>query len=150
MTFSLSGCEFGGQLGKAPGLPITRELTFRSHPTLGNSRNYLALKHGLSWEKQAVRYYFDFEDHYRVTDKRGENCQTLEDARGYAHELAKQLAKSKPATVMEAEYVVVIDESGHEVYRATIPGDDEGSAYMQQQQQAQPEHSDEDEPEEKK
>ena len=69
-----------------------------------------------------MRYYFDFHDHYRVTDKRGENRKTLADAKLFAHVLAKELLKTSRAATVEGELVVVVDESGVEVYRAPLTG----------------------------
>ena len=68
-----------------------------------------------------MKYYFDYQDHYRVTDKRGQNCQTLQDAREFADELSKQLARTNKVTAEKAEFVIVIDEAGEEVYRARLP-----------------------------
>ena len=67
-----------------------------------------------------MRYYFDFEDHYRVTDKRGERCQTLDDAKEFARQFAGELAESRQAKGMAAEFVVVVDESGQEVFRTPL------------------------------
>ena len=75
-----------------------------------------------------MRYYFDFQDHYRVTDKRGEVCTTLNDAKQFAHVLAKELSKSSQASSIAAESVVVLDESGFEVYRTPLMALNDASA----------------------
>ena len=64
--------------------------------------------------------YFDFRDRYRVTDQQGERCQTLDDAKEFARQFAGELAESRQAIGMAAEVVVVVDESGREVFRTPL------------------------------
>jgi hypothetical protein len=71
-----------------------------------------------------MRYYFDFKDNIDILDKHGEECRTLADAEKFAKRVARELAKSKCHEELEGEFIVVLDESGKEVFRTPLTGDE--------------------------
>ena len=71
-----------------------------------------------------MRFYFDLRDGRRITDHRGKNCTTLEQARQWARELAQEMARGKDPAAIRGDYIVVVDESGQEVYRAALMAED--------------------------
>jgi hypothetical protein len=65
-----------------------------------------------------MRFYFDVADGRRITDPRGQNCRTLEDAKSLADQLAAEWARKLPKP--NGEYIAVVDAGGQELYRAPM------------------------------
>jgi hypothetical protein len=59
-----------------------------------------------------------------ILDKRGEECRTLADAEKFAKHVARELAESKSPEELEGEFIVVLDESGKEVFRTPLTGNE--------------------------
>ena len=67
-----------------------------------------------------MRFYFNFQDGFRVSDNQGKSCQTLNDARIEACALAVEIGRNQKPNRIGNDYVVVTDEMGSEVYRTSI------------------------------
>jgi hypothetical protein len=66
------------------------------------------------------RFFFDVSDGTTVPDLEGEKCQSIEEARDYALEIAKRLATKKPELSNRELFIVVSDGNGQELFRAPV------------------------------
>jgi Domain of unknown function (DUF6894) len=67
-----------------------------------------------------ARFFFHLTDGTSLRDHEGEDCASMEQAKGYAVQTASELARNKEPSQVNGLYVCVTDESSAEVFRTPL------------------------------
>ena len=67
-----------------------------------------------------MRYFFHLENGNKIEDDEGEECESLEEARKYARQVAFELGAHKPPEQNHSSWVLVTDGDGREIFRTLL------------------------------
>jgi hypothetical protein len=67
-----------------------------------------------------ARYFFDLINGDRVSDEVGEEFDLVEEARGHALTVARELCRNRPWAVDLGRYISITDEWGVVVFRTPL------------------------------
>jgi hypothetical protein len=67
-----------------------------------------------------ARYYFHLDNENNIEDDEGEECESLEEARKYARQVAFELGAHKPPEQNHSSWVRVTDADGKEIFRTLL------------------------------
>jgi hypothetical protein len=67
-----------------------------------------------------ARYYFHLDNGNNIEDDEGEECESLEEARKHARQVAFELGAHKPEAQNHSSWVRVTNADGKEIFRTLL------------------------------
>ena len=67
-----------------------------------------------------MRYFFHLDNTNQVEDDEGRECESANEAREYARQIASELGAHKPETQNHSSWVRVTNADGEEIFRTLL------------------------------
>ena len=67
-----------------------------------------------------MRYFFHLDNENQIEDDEGEDCESVEEARKYARQVAFELGAHKPTEQNHLSLIRVTDGDGKEIFRSLL------------------------------